>query len=87
MTFEILSLVIIDVCTFFCLSEDDVISPDAAVEQIERIAAKLKGLTINERQAFCDLAIKVAEREEDDLGESVRTEFLRSLPECLGLRS
>ena len=77
--------IVVDLVSFLALSDDELVDQDAAVEQLEQVAATLKQLPQGERDQFitflaesADLAAKSKNHE--------RSEFLRSLPEQLGLR-
>jgi hypothetical protein len=77
---------VIDLAAFLELSDDDVVDPDAAVEQLEILAFNLKHLTQEERQVFIHFISKtVADLETKELSNDNLVSFLRSLPDSLGL--
>jgi len=69
---------------FAGLSPDDVVQPDAAVAQLEQLAAALKALSAGERETFRHFLDDLA-NDEAKSGTSERAEFLRSVFENLGL--
>jgi len=69
---------------FAGLSPDDVVQPDAAVAQLEQLAAVLKALSAGERETFRQFLDDLADDEAKG-GTSEREEFLRSAFENLGL--
>jgi len=77
---------VVDSCAFLELSGDDVVSPDAAVAQLEAIAFTLKEeLTAEERREFVNYIEELATQERAGGRDEARTTFLAQLPEALGL--
>jgi hypothetical protein len=72
---------IVDHVAFLALSGDDVVNEDAALNQLEHVAATLQELAPDERRAFVGFVGELAEKTGDDR----RREFLQALPEHLGL--
>ena len=80
----ILMNIIVEMCVFLELCDDDVVNPDVAIKQLEQISWMLKKLSRDDLDRFVrhvgELAARA--REEKD-GE--RERFLKALPEDLGL--
>ena len=76
--------IVIDEVAFLSLSSDDVLDQDAAVERLEHIAAALKALSPVDSAAFLAFIEEEAHRAELS-GDAARLEFLRSIPDHLGL--
>jgi hypothetical protein len=72
---------------FLELSDDDVVDPDSAVKALEDIAATLQSATTEEEKAFAEACVEEANRllKEAAPGYSKTVDFVRSLPEALGL--
>lgn len=85
MTKSIVFELIIEMCVFFGTSDDSQISSDAAVEQLERIAAQLKRLPPTDLQEFIELANRLAIKEREISGENTRYDLLNSLGDYLGI--
>ena len=77
--------IIVDSITFLALSDDDTVDQDAAVEQLEHIAAQLDQLPGRNIDQFLTFVERGA-REAREAGEHARAAFLASLPAQLGLR-
>ena len=77
--------VIVQNLAFLELSGDDIINPDAAVRAIESVATELDALTDREKAMFSDFVGKLADEEERAGQPQERVEFIRSIPEALGL--
>lgn len=73
--------VVVDMILFLTLSDDETVDQDAAIEQLEHIAATLKQLPGDERDQFLTFVAERAAQSDDPK----RSEVLRSLPEQLGL--
>ena len=73
--------IVVDVISFLALSDNETVAEDAAVEQLEHIAAILKQLPRDDRDHFLSFVAESASQSNDPQ----RAEFLRSLPEQLGL--
>lgn len=82
---ERLFQIIVDSIAFLALSDDDTIDQDAAVEQLEHIAASLKELARAQRDEFLAF-IDGRARHAREAGDGDHAEFLESLPDELGLR-
>jgi len=76
---------IIQCAAFLELSGDDIVNPDAAVRELETLSHELQMLSLTERQAFIDFTSHDAEDEVRRGQPQRRTEFIKSLPETLGL--
>ena len=77
---------VVESLTFLGLSDDDVIQPDAAVTQMEEIAAILQTLASDERLVFANFVTEMAEAEAEVVGKpNARIEFLSDLIENLGI--
>ena len=76
---------IVESLAFLGLSEDEVLQPDAAVAQIEEIAAILQTLTPEERHEFGEFVLGMATAETIEEHPNERSMFLSSLMENLGL--
>jgi hypothetical protein len=77
--------VAIEAIVFFGMSGEEVIDPDAAVSQLEAIAATLKEWNNTEREEFLSYVREIAEAEERLTGRTPRVEFLLTLGANLGL--
>ena len=76
---------IVDFAAFLSLSGEDVVQPDAAVEQLEQLASTLKEMTHEDQQIFVHYINELA-RLEGQAGKDKRlTSFLETLPENLGI--
>ncbi len=76
---------VVDALVFFSLSGDEVVNPDAAVEQLEHIASYLKELSDAEKQELLEYFRKAAAQEGATTGNTAKVDFLSSLGECMGL--
>lgn len=74
---------LIDLVCFLEFTDDEVINPDAAVSQMEHVAATIRNGGEPSIQAFC-LACDAYANSIEHLMEE-RSEFIRSLPVALGL--
>jgi hypothetical protein len=74
--------VVVDLVSFLALADDEIVDQDAALQQLENVAATLKRLPQGELDQFLTFIAESAAQSEDRR----RSEFLRSLPEQLGLR-
>ena len=81
----ILMRTVVDFAAFLSLSEDEMVNPDAAVAQLEYLAAALKQLNLEERLLFIRFTKNLAEEETQLYGASQRTRFLDTLAQNLGL--
>jgi hypothetical protein len=77
--------VVIDLVSFLALSDDETVNQDAAIQQLEDVAATLKRLPLAERDQFLAFIAESAQRAAQS-EDHKRSEFLNSLPEQLGLR-
>jgi hypothetical protein len=82
---QLLLQVVVDLVSFLALSDDETVNQDAAVQQLEGVAATLKRMPQGERDQLLAFIAESAQRaaRSDD---RQRSEFLSSLPEQLGLR-
>lgn len=76
--------IVIDLIAFLVLSDDDIVNPDSAMEQLEHIAATLKELSATDRQEFLSL-LRTHARDAELSGDHERFEFLTNLPAQLGI--
>lgn len=83
---RVLMQIVVDELAFLEMSGDDVVDPDAAVRQLEGIAALLQELPSAERRQFLGFVKEQADRAARD-EDRLLVEFLRKLPEALGLRA
>ena len=81
----VLMNIVLDALAFLELSGDEVVHPDAAVGLVESIAACLKSLAPADRQVFLEF-VEVEARAAALRDDSRVAQFLRTLPEALGLR-
>lgn len=63
---------VIDCTLFIGLSEDNIIQPDAAIQQLESIALNLQELTLQEKSDFLMYIRKIANEEESESGKSAK---------------
>jgi hypothetical protein len=72
---------------FLEMSEADVVDPDAAIKVLEDLADTMQGATNEEKRAFIATCADEADRlQRDDFPPYRKTaEFIRSLPQSLGL--
>ncbi|WP_220203562.1 hypothetical protein [Reticulibacter mediterranei] len=75
---------IVELAVFVGISDDEIVDPDAAVEQLEQLSMILKGLTPGERSTFITFIQGMAHAEADDPRAKERVEFLHSLAENIG---
>lgn len=75
--------IVVDLVSFLANSDDETVNADAAVEQLEMVAATLKQMPPAERDQFLAFVETAASQATDHN----RSEFLRSLPDQLGLLS
>lgn len=79
---RILMEIVVDLICFLELSPDEVVDLDSAVQTLENVCYSLKQLSLDDRQEFVsylnERIYKTSSLEE--------REFLRSLPENIGLR-
>ncbi|TWT94621.1 hypothetical protein [Stieleria varia] len=80
---ELLVKVILDNVDFYANCDDNVLAPDIAVKQLERISASLRKLKPRELREFVSVTASIAQLCERD--DSDRADFYRSIPENLGL--
>lgn len=76
--------IVIDLIAFLALSDDDVVNPDSAIEQLEHVAATLQGLSAADRQEFLSL-LRTHARDAELSGDPIRrcaaVQRLVTLPE------
>jgi len=71
---------------FLEVSDDDIIDSDSAVKALEDIATALQEATSEEKAAFVATCAEEAERlQKEGAPDSKTAEFVRGLPEALGL--
>lgn len=76
---------LVEAIAFLELSDDDVVDPDAAVTELERIADILKSLGTPERKMLLDYVAQLAAGQEFRPGCSTRTEFFSNFATNMGL--
>lgn len=76
--------IVIDLVAFLALSDDDIVDPDSAMEQLEHVAAIMKKLSVADRQEFLSLLMTHAQDAQLS-GDHERFEFLTNLPDRLGI--
>jgi hypothetical protein len=81
---EQLMKALVDVVVFLALSDDDVLDPDAAIEQLEHVAATLKKMPAADRKQFLGFVATAAKHAQTS-GHDERAEFLQELSEQLGI--
>lgn len=74
---------LIDLLCFLEFTGDELLAPDVAVSQMEQVAATLRSGGDLAVHAFCQACEEYASAIERTNAE--RSEFLRSLPEAMGL--
>lgn len=82
---EQLMRAVICTATFFELSGDDIIDPDAALQQMESLSKILRDLSPTEKQKFIDFTQKYALEEEANGASVERLDFIKSISDSLGL--
>ncbi len=75
---------LVEFAVFVGVSNDKIVDPDAAIEQLEQLSIILKGLTPTERTAFVTFIQNMATTESNDSHAKERVEFLHSLAENIG---
>ena len=70
---------------FMELSADDIVNPDSAVKALEDIASVLQAATAEEKQAFRRECCEEALRLEKNPTYAKTAEFVRGLPEYVGI--
>jgi hypothetical protein len=73
---ETLARIVLDLLLFLELSDDSTVDPDAAVTQMESVAANLQALAPNDRGQFVALTEQYADEREPGRDR----DFLRALP-------
>ena len=81
-----LIVAIANLAAFLELSDDDVVDPDAAVQQLEDLGATLKELHSAELRILCRSLSEYADEERERGASPERVGVLRGLAEHLGLR-
>jgi citrate lyase beta subunit len=76
---------IVESAAFLSLSGDDAVQPDAAVAQLEQLAATLKEMSQEDRQTFVRYINDLAQQERRAGKDKERIAFLETLPENLGI--
>jgi hypothetical protein len=85
MSIEIYMQCTVEFAIFLGMSDDRIIQPDAAVAELESLAAILQRLNQNDRDHFRTFVEQLAANEKAISGITARAEFLQSLTENLGL--
>jgi hypothetical protein len=76
---------VIESAAFAELNDDDVIDADAAVGHLEQLASILQDLDPAAKSEFVEYVRSTADLEEAAGVDEARVQFLRTLPETLGL--
>ena len=76
---------IVEIAVFLELSDDSVLNPDVAVEEMERIAATLQDLDTDLQNQFIEYVDGVVKSDKRIGADQTRIEFLESLPDGFGL--
>lgn len=79
-----LMLAVLEMAMFFELSEDDVIDPDIAVNQLEQLGSILQNLSPGDREELIAYTRELA-AEEQRSGQEERADFLLSFGDNFGL--
>jgi hypothetical protein len=82
---RILTEIIVDLLVFLEMSSDDIVDPDAAVQQIDTVAYHLRQLGKNDRDIIVGYIQEIAHADEFAERPDLQR-FLSSLPESLGLQ-
>jgi len=82
---EILLRIIIQHLSFLELSSDEIINQDAAIQEIENICSELENLSSVDKKKFRDFVKTYAEIESTAGQPEERVEFIKNIPESLGL--
>ena len=85
MNVEPLMRAAVEYAVFLGTSDDQTVQPDAAVAQLEHLAAILQRLNDRELDQFRLFVQRIAEDEESESGHTPRAEFLSSMLDNLGL--
>jgi hypothetical protein len=78
---------LVESLVFLELSEDDNVNQDAAVRIMGSIGFHLQKLNRDERSAFADIVIEIAEEEPATEAGRERREYITRIPEYFGLDS
>jgi len=73
--------VLIDLIVFLEFSDDSTVDPDAAVNMMETVSARLSELSSDETKSFIDIAHKYA----SEFRDSKVRGFVKSLDQSMGL--
>ena len=76
---------LIETILFLELSDDSTVQPDSAVAQIEEVAAILREMSTEEREAFIQAVDEMVAEERSRIGNSKRLGALSSLVDDLGI--
>ena len=80
-----LTLALVEALVFLELSDEETVDPDSAIQVMEMIARCLQRLSGEQRAAFHQqLALIAGQEEDDELGRQ-RREYIKAIPEYLGL--
>ena len=82
---KVLMKAVIESFVFLDNCDETVVDDDAAVAQMELLAAILSELDAHEREEFIRYVHEMVAEEEKGPGASERATFLKSLPENIGL--
>ena len=82
---KVLVRAVVEAIVFAGMSEEGIADSDAAVSHLEQIGAILQELSQADQKKFCSMTNEQAGLEEAAGASPARVEFLRSIPEHLGL--
>jgi len=80
-----LMTIVLESAAFFELAEDELVDPDAAIEQIEGMISVLGDLTPGEKGELTRFSVEYADTEESKGGPPERIGFFRTFAEHFGL--
>jgi hypothetical protein len=84
-TIDPLVLALVEALVFLELSDEETVDPDSAVQVMETIARCLQRMPGEQRAAFHhQLALIAGQEGRDELGKQ-RREYIKAIPEYLGL--
>lgn len=72
--------VIADLAVFLEFTSEELLDSDSAVEAMEQMAAELQSMDDKERENLTSIFIELSDEYEGE-----KSEYVRGLPECLGL--
>lgn len=85
MTNHLITVALVEALIFLELSDDETVDPDAAVRTMEMIAAHLRQLNPDQRTQFIQQLGTIADAQLPTPFGVQRSEYIRAIPEYLGL--